>query len=39
MSEVESLLLLALLGAVIGSVVGVVSALLLKWYFNRRDRR
>ncbi len=40
MSEIESLLLQALLGSVIGTVVGWVAGFLfLEWYFNRRDRR
>jgi hypothetical protein len=39
-SEIESLLLQALLGSVIGTVVGWVAGFLfLEWYFNRRDRR
>ena len=40
MSEIESLLLQALLGGVIGAVIGWVAGFLfLEWYFNRRDRR
>lgn len=40
MSEIESLLLQALLGGVIGTVVGWVAGFLfLEWWFNRRDRR
>ena len=40
MSEIETVLLQALLGGVIGAVVGwVAGLLLLEWWFNRRDRR